>query len=86
MAEKNGRVTLAILKTDISYLSKYHNELKTDVKEIKEILMQGSSKIAKNRQSIAEIVASRKTAHRIYGAVLTALGLFLAFLSYVTMR
>jgi len=54
--KENGRVTLAVLEQKFKDYSKHndeaHKDLKSDLKEIKNILMNGSNKIADNRYLI----------------------------------
>lgn len=75
LTDKNGRVTVAELKKDVSYLRESHNELKCDIKEIKAILMNGEGKIAENRTQIAEINSSISTIKWVFGAIVALLSL-----------
>ena len=53
MASKdNGKVTLAVLKTDVGYLSEQQEEIKTDIKEIKSLLLDRSGAIAEMRGNV----------------------------------
>lgn len=64
----NGRVTVAEIKKDISYLQKHQEEIKTDINEIKSILIKGSGKISANRESI-------KSIWKVFAIIVSVLGL-----------
>ena len=48
----NGKVTLAVLRNDVEHIRVEQSEMRSDIKEIKNILTDGTGKIAETRESI----------------------------------
>lgn len=69
----NGRITLAVLKQKVEDYSKHndlaHIEIKADIKEIKDILVNGSSKIAENRFKIENHLKEHKNYKEIKNSI-----------------
>ncbi len=66
--KNNGRVTIALIRKDISYLQKHQENLSKDIKDIKTILTDGSGKISALREG-------QKAIWRVFSIIGTVLGL-----------
>lgn len=67
----NGKVTLALVQSDIQYLKSYQEATRSDIKEIKDILLKGSSEIATVKSSVNAI-------WKTFGILISILSLALA--------
>jgi len=72
------RVTLAILKNEIGHLKDHQEDVKIDLREIKDILLNGETKIGDNRVGVASNKATLKTLKWVVYIGLTVLGLALS--------
>ena len=72
----NGKTSLAVLKRDIDYLKESQGEIKQDVKEIKNILINGSGKISELRGNVASLKWIFGTAIAIIGLAVSAIALY----------
>lgn len=76
MTTKNGRVTLAILKNEIGHLKESQVEMKGDIKEIKNILINGNGKIAELKGSISGT-------KWVFGALIALLGIIITIIGAI---
>ena len=60
MTGTNGRVTMAILKTEVAHVKESINELKDNTRQIMAILNEGNGKISSNREKIVAVEEASK--------------------------
>lgn len=83
----NGKVTLAVLKADFKHLYSHQEELKSDIKEIKNILTEGQGKIRENRVAIDSLKEQQEIQRtfvwKLIGATVGILGLAISVVAAI---
>ena len=69
---KNGtKINIAVLHNEIKHLNSHQEDIKKEMSEIKNILINGSGKIAEVRTDVVKLKADSKNIKWLFGITIT---------------